>query len=534
MLLPIYQTPDTSPDDVSRVPSQQQFPLATLREILGGFLPREVPEPVSLTYAEQTLLQPAIDPTKLISSPFETDWTPAEKEGVALLGAIKNERDPRFIPLLVKLMHGGSRWLKSQEGYGAISHYWQMFPHAFKSELDKQGLTAPALAKALEQGFPGSPNRLLDRPNAVWSLTRDGNLGLPRNSLDDDHTLLAKRYASSPELRRVLTDYCKMTFALEYRSPDINALHMLWLADPAAARPLIERVRVQQEAKLAAERAEELANPGKPASQWPFAASQSRFRFLALAVTAGHTEFVDELLSNFPISPREPRNNQNPYPQWHDVQVLLWPNNPRVLERYLQITDAELANSFSDLPAFTPFGLPMNYEAPSPMVQALFIHHPREFADRTLRLLRSSLPALRSAGKSLLENVFYWNMGYEPRALTRERTLELKTVTTLLQRFSGMSEEPMRLTLLKHLGINVPANSTQSLTVLRQLISDPNPAIARNALRLLELRTGDYYVDYLWNFPSAGQERLWNDLITDHKLVLQDMPTPIREEGGPL
>ncbi|RYG68340.1 hypothetical protein EON80_11870, partial [bacterium] len=58
--LPIYQTPDTSPDDVSRVPSQQQFPLATLREILGGFLPREVPEPVSLTYAEQTLLQPAI------------------------------------------------------------------------------------------------------------------------------------------------------------------------------------------------------------------------------------------------------------------------------------------------------------------------------------------------------------------------------------------------------------------------------------------------------------------------------------------
>ncbi len=474
------------------------------RESLEALLPQTNPPLVNLSHAEQVLLHPHIDPKKLITSSFQSDWTPVEKEGVATLVAIDNEHDPRFIPLLVTLMKNASPWLKRQGGYDAVFHYPRMFPHAFKSELDKQGLTASVLETSLREGFPDSPGSLLNRPNAVWSLDKYDNSDFGVRSLDDGYSLEAQRYKSSPVLLRALTDFVAYTLDQSYITADLDSLHLLVLADPIAAWPLIDRALAK-------------TNLGDYAT---------RGRYLALGVAAGHNELLDELLSAYPVSDYDPSNHKAMRGDWPGPKVLLWANNPRAFERYLQIVDVGLNDTPSDIPnSFRRYPL---YARPNSMIQALFAQHPREFFDRVLRLLRSSVPSRRVEGDMLLESALYWDADFDPNALTRERTAQLKTIAPLIERLASLPEEPMRVALLQHFGVNLPKDSQKRQTTLRQLLSNSNPTVARNALRLLELQTGDYYVDFLWYCPASQRERLWNAMVADHALAEKDIPTPLR------
>ena len=472
----------------------------------------KAPPQIELARAEQVLLHP--NEKTFARGYFGRGNQYIDSEGVLLLKGIDAAADPRFIPLLVKLLHdrspaldGGTSNLRE-----IIARYSILFPNAFKRELEKQDVhkVYPDDEILSVIGFYPHFNALFGNPQFLYEIRLfDASFV----SLKPRKSSWFTRYGASPTTVQQLVRKIKASLD-EKQAPQTEALQFVLSIDPKIARPLLQRtIDMRQEF-----------------------APRERASVLALAIANGHSDLSDELLRLVEVSMDRQRSLKSSQESDHgevtissigpnDVGVyfLLLAKSRRATSLYLKMLD-ETPKTIEGKASFGRQSATGGEKQSNPMyagmVQSLFPRYPKEFFPRVTKMLRSSSLSERRAGQYILKNTLNWDLDFEAAYLARERATRLKTVEPLLQKFQTLTETQTRVLVLKELGVNLPDAPRQWFPVLLRSASNPNRSIATNSLILLGALIGEDSPMTLAPLSAPTKVKAFQDMLEDRGFTM--------------
>ncbi len=220
---------------------------------------------------------------------------------------------------------------------------------------------------------------------------------------------------------------------------------------------------------------------------------------LALAVGHGRAELLDELLKTV----RQAFDFERKGPGLPSSQRwLLVARNDKALAEYLRILDESKrlvwADAVADEQVDPLYGT---------MLQGLWPEQPGPYFQRAGELLESPALPVRRVGELALFHALYWNLDLRSWDFAAVRAEKLKTVLPELNNLAKMPEPQMRSHLLGLLGVELSGEPGKAwIGRLSQAALSFQTPIARNALRLIELVSGEYGCGMLTIFRRGQRE----------------------------
>lgn len=388
-------------------------------------------------------------------------------EGHQLLGAITRVSDPKFIPLLVKIL----RDIPEARGYSsfrnALCHYATICPNTMKQELTKQGFN---------KGFDNTVLNADDVDACFFA-----PMGIPRSIYQLRELMMhrgaqawiKKRQASVElivELKRSLEYHISHSLDLPY-----DYLHILFQIDPNEAKPLLDQALARRHEYQAFTKSE----------------------LLALEMKYGPKRLIEELLTTVHVAMEEERKRGS-IPS--SPEFLLLANDEKCYNEYLKILDSvkSLQRHGFDNSEYLDY-------AYTRLLNQLFPSHPADYFARVLQLLESESLPLRQGGEAALQESLHWNFDFASGAFASVRAEVLAQLKPVLKRLSAMSEIQMRAYVLRALGVQLADRTAQAwIPTLKEAALSFDPAVSQNALMLIEDITGEYGC-YDLHYPSPTE-----------------------------
>ena len=431
---------------------------AELRNLLSH-LHRE-PRELDLARAEGLLLNPA----------DQCYHGMAEGEAHKLLEAMADRPDPRFAPLLARVLREVPP-AREHQGYSyhrAFTTHAKLFPNVMRKELERCGVERGLIKRDYNtdyqlrahlwglvgpQGDAESISELVD----VWGPAWIRKHGLPQ----DAAAALVER----------LQDRIR-----ERSGPSCRELEWLFLADPKSARETLD-------AALAARR--------------NFTDLYNRSGCLAIAVREGHRELVNELIStvNDAIAEQRRRNDSGA----RNAIPLLTSKHPRALAAYLDLLDGSrrLCRSRFANGAF----LDSDYTY---MLRELRNAAPKEYFARILSLAASErIPERHEAEQELS-----W-LEYRAADLAPQREKKLEGIRPILQQLGEMSATERHRFVLGRYGFALEGKPGPAwLPALVRAVGHWDQHVAASAVALLGEVADPCGAEGLLRFRPPERERL--------------------------
>jgi hypothetical protein len=419
---------------------------------------------IDFAHAEKVLLNP-------------DEWVRgknASKEWNNLLMEIKRSSDPKFIPLLVRILRTVP---EAQESYrqsfnDALLHFAAICPNAVRKEILQQGM---------RWGFGEDSTVAGSITVRLFAL-----LGIPR-TLEQLKELLnscgacvwLKKNTAPADLARQFKEYLQSCISQGSSFP-LQHMESLFLIAPEEARNLLEQALAKRD-KFDA---------------------HTKCEILSLGVKYGKKELVEELIETVRLSFEEDRQ-KGEYPS--TVEFLLMAENKHACAEFRKILDSTrrlirsrfcndeyLDSTYTDL------------------LQKLFPSHPGDYFERVLSLLESNSVVERCEGERALESALHSDFSYNYSAqyssggrrvttympatpFAPQRAQMLERVRPLLKKLSLMTEVEIRGYLLKEFGVKLEGNANRAwLPALTKAALSYDTAVWKNAAWLIEEITGEY------------------------------------------
>jgi len=351
----------------------------------------EVVPPVDFAKAQEVLLRRGE-----LNYPGKGDG-----EGSLLLKEIGRSKDPKFIPLLVKILRDvpGARGNEVYLYQETLVSYAKQWPDLMRRELIAQGLNVPMNADDGSTGY---------RVNRV--LYVEAGLPLTVEHLQEMHSLHVleawlKNNTLSPELLAQL----KARIQREPDDiPDTTYLAVLYAVSPQDARPVLDRaLAIRQKF-----------------------ADYTRRRLLELALRTGQRKYARELEAMYLAELEEGLKKGDTAPA-----LLLDLNNDASYRRYLSVLDATpKARRYQ---FFLTHGEFPN-GAYSSLLARLLSHRPADYFTRLQALLASKLLVERQMGEQLLKSVVNADIDFEAEEFASIRSQQLQRLRPLLKRLAEL------------------------------------------------------------------------------------------------
>ncbi len=379
----------------------------------------------------------------------------ADSEGHKLIDGIKRAPDPKFAPLLVRILkeipESNHDWSLGE----TLVQHATLFPHAMRRELERQGLARGVPGDHWDMVYPISTRLLglLETPQTLDQLRESFTRRQPGGK--------TRPISISPELRTELIRQLEHYIA-DSSGPDSSQLDFVFEIDPAEGKRLLD--------KALARRAEYHAH--------------TRHGLLHVAVRYGHPELKEELLAAVRESIKTERENgQVPW----SAAAMLGMGASEAYAEFLKLLDA--LNETKHSPFDNRLWFNRDY---FPLTWELFQSHRAEYFRRVLSALESdSLPA-REAGQGELELRFRWNFGFNARDFRAVRSETLAKLRPVVERLATMTETEIRGYVLRERGVKLDGPPGVAwLPVLREAVADHDPAVYENVLQLVEEFTGE-------------------------------------------
>lgn len=157
-----------------------------------------------------------------------------------------------------------------------------------------------------------------------------------------------------------------------------------------------------------------------------------------------------------------------------------------------------------------------------------FPKDPAAYLEQVLAKLESADLEERRHGREDLEWLFFDELGFDPYALAPARAAWLEKMKPELKKLGKLAEPELRSTMLTRLGVNLQSAvltrlgvnlegrpNRQWLPALRKAALSLHPAVAQNALRLIELITDQKGCYELFVRPPAERERALTAFLED-------------------
>lgn len=394
-----------------------------------------------------------LDPKELCYNQF------AGGEGSEIYWTSRIALDPRFIPLLIQVYREipAAKTAKSAQFYESLYRYARVFPNELRRHLAKEGLE-----KELSD-YRGYSNDDTIRLGALlWSpctLEQLREMAWRRGG---------RAWLATKQVPPKLIQELKETLKSSLSEPDgrfISDLELLLRIDLAEGMiPLRDA----------------LAHRGR-------SKPEDRARLLALALRYGWHDLRGEFLRDVALSSRD----------------------EKALAFYLQqLAAAKKVKSYRRMEYVDwPY---------TGGLDKLFPEHPAPFFDIVLQLLESSSLPERSAGAGALTRALHWDFDFDDRACASMRTEQLHDLRPLLKRLGSLSEMEMRAQVLREWGMELAGTPGRAwLPALRQAALRSDPAVAKNALFLLEEISGAFGCIEFYHFAPALRARALEAFFKD-------------------
>jgi hypothetical protein len=158
----------------------------------------------------------------------------------------------------------------------------------------------------------------------------------------------------------------------------------------------------------------------------------------------------------------------------------------------------------------------------------LFPESREDYFHRVLLLLESRSLAERELGVEVLRRSLHWDFGFDYQAFAGQRAAKLNQLRPILRKLSTLTEVEMRAEVLRLRGVTLDGPCGKNwLSALRRAAVDLEPAIAANALEMIEEITGHYGCRHLASLPAEQR----GAALT---AFLQDRQTLAAPDSGPL
>lgn len=486
-------------------PSFSEDRLVQLREYAAPLLTAAYALP-TLTDGQRTQMRfafgdiigqpPAIDPAQadaqLLSRRKGTydpvPWNPQRQKPdgeyetrptYTLLQHLQAASDPRVIPHLVKILRLYPESWDDAAFPSALRHYAILCPHAMKREMKLQGVDAGFAERSglTRYGFYHELLARLSTPRAEQDLYQLDNV---YDGPGGPHAWAGRVPLPTSLLNQIVLSLDE-GIRSEY-GPDTDRLALLLQVAPVRGKPLLDR---------------SLARAG----DYP---RRTRAGIFALGIRYGHRPLPEALIATYHLSPDEERRYAQAVAEEQrtrvyrgdtqkmraDPQALLLSGDPTAYAEYLRQLDGNRRLVYASFGNFTnEQSLDTTYTT---MLDALFPNHPADYVAHVLTLLQSPLLPEREAGRESLERTLFWGFGVDSQALAADRAAQIARATPRLEALSRTSSlAAARALVLAAHGITLHGRDGRGwLPVLARAALSLHPAVARNALALIEQITG--------------------------------------------
>ena len=431
------------------------------------------------TFAELLRQRPGLDPTETGKKLLDPQtWKQPGRfmpEADRILEAIKEDADPRFVPLLVRLLREPPiaivRWYHIVDDPFGV--YASLYPNAMRAEMARRGID-----RAYVGSLGDSAHALRDDLRLLLASPRtDDELG-PIREIHGDEWLT--RHGASPALVKSLKAHVERTRESGPHSP---WLWRLFLADREEASKIVE---------WHLERRDLYTHP------------RNRANLLAIAVRLGHHDLVDELCREVDgaIAWERQRGEQIPT----SARLLLRSDHPKALRAYLERLDARPVVTRSKWAHH--LHVDFVYDR---MLGDLEAGHPREYYARILKLAESErVPARKRAEKDL-----HW-LGYWADDFSWTRKETLARIRSAVEALGWMSKVQRLGLLLSHRAVELPGPPGEAwLPGLVRAAGQPDYVVSNAALEAISALTTQERMTAIRNISVYERERIVRHWLAD-------------------
>ena len=432
----------------------------------------EYKERARRAFAELLRQRPAIDPAKAEKKLLDPQtWKPPGQlmsDAHRILEAIKEDADPRFVPLLVRLLReppvAVERW--PQPGGDPFGVYAALYPNAMRAEMARRGID-----KAYVEGLGDLAHSLRNPLCLLLAAPWDDYELDPILSLYGDEWLVS--HGANAALLRSLKEHAQHA---DPRGPHPLWLWRLFLAD---------REEVSKVVEWHLKRRRLYTQPA------------NRANLLAIAVRLGHDDLVDELCREVDAAVAEER--QRSIRIQESARFLLRSGHPKALRAYLALLDA-LPVVVRPKWAREP-ELDFGYDR---MLSDLEGEHAAEYYARILKLAESEHFTARKRAERDLQWLGYWADDFSS---TRNETLA--RIRSAVEAVGRMSKVERIGFLLSRAGVELPGAPGEGwLPGLVKAAGNPDYAVAGPAREAISALTTHERMTAIVSFPFHERERI--------------------------
>ncbi len=429
------------------------------------------PPNINLAKAEKILLAP--------KAKVYQGW--GEGKAHELLDDVRRAADPKFIPLLVRILREvpNARKENSNTYWWTLRTYAALFPNAMRKELTRKGLDRE-LANAPLATTAYTMNTLL------WAvLGTPSNLGQLEELVSYHGLDWIKKHRLSQKLQTQLKQYVK-TNILAVGGTSSRHLRWLFIVDPASANDLLEEALKRREKCRSA---------------------YARADILAMAIRHGHKGLVEELIRDVNEAMEKAKKEGGTS---DSAKFLLLSGDKRAFRKYIKMLNA--ARGLRQMRFGNRYHLDYEYQG---MLAGLRQEHPKEYFKRILILLESDSYTERQFAQGVL-NGLDMEFGYRAEDMKPKRDKTLQTLRPILVKVAAMSAVQRKQYVLGRHGIHLEGKPNKAwLPVLVRVAGHYDSAVSRTALNLIDDVTGQTGALAIFSYQYYRRERVTRAWLAD-------------------